>query len=262
MMVNDAGRNHFLKVLNEGVRYDKRKMDEYRDLKITRGCAKTAEGSAEVKLGETHVIAGVKFGLESPFPDTPDEGILMVNVEQSPVASPEFEVGPPSIEAIELARVVDRGLRESKLVDLKELCVKEGEKAWFISIDIVTVNDDGNLLDACGLAALAALQDAKFPKVVDGEVDYHEKTKKGLELKKIPIPVTVYKYEDHLLIDPTHDEEVVADARLTVTTLSSGEICALQKGGKSPITTEEVEKMVELSLKKGEELRKVLEKGK
>jgi exosome complex RNA-binding protein Rrp42 (RNase PH superfamily) len=36
----------------------------------------------------------------------------------------------------------------------------------------------------------------------------------------------------------------------------------LQKGGKSPITTEEVEKMVELSLKKGEELRKVLEKGK
>ncbi len=262
MMVNDAGRTHFLKVLKEGFRYDRRKIDEYRELTIIKGCSKTAEGSAEVKLGKTHVMAGVKFGLEAPFPDTPDEGILMVNVEESPVASPEFEVGPPSIEAIELARVVDRGLRESKLVDLKELCVKEGEKVWFISIDIVTINDDGNLLDACGLAALAALQDAKFPKVVDGEVDYHETTNKGLELKKIPIPVTIYKYGDHLLIDPTHDEEIVADARLTVTTVSSGDICALQKAGEGRITTQDVEKMVELSLKKGEELRKVLEKTK
>jgi len=259
-MMNDTEKAYFLKVLNAGFRLDERKSEEFRKLKIIRGCSKTAEGSAELFLGETHVIAGVKFSIEVPFSDTPDEGVLMVNVEQSPVASPEFEEGPPTIEAIELSRVVDRGLRESKAIDLKGLCITPGEKVWSVSVDIVTLNDDGNLIDACGLAALAALQDARFPKVVDGKPDYHELTEEKLVLSELPIPVTVYKYGESLVIDPLHEEEVLADARLTVTTLSSGEICALQKGFDGTLSIDSIDKMIELSLKKSKELRSELKK--
>jgi len=259
-MISSTTKSHLLEALNKGIRFDKRKKEEFRKIEIKTGCAETAEGSAEVKIGETRVIAGVKFSIESPFHDTPDEGVLMVNVEESPIASPNFELGPPSIEAIELARVVDRGLRESKVIDFKELCIEKGEKVWFVSVDIVTLNDDGNLLDACGLAALAALADARFPEVVDGNVDYHNKTKKKLKLVKLPVPITVYKIGNHLVVDPTSEEQPLADARLTITTIENGEICALQKGGEGSLEIDEIGKMVDIASEKGKELRGQIKK--
>ena len=35
-----------------------------------------------------------------------------------------FDIGRPGIEAIELARVIDRGIRESGFIDFKKLCIK------------------------------------------------------------------------------------------------------------------------------------------
>jgi len=142
-----------------------------------------------------------------PYPDTPDEGSIMVGAELLPLSSPEFELGPPGQKAIELARVVDRGIRESKCIDFKKLCITEGEKAWTIVIDICTINDAGNLLDASSLAAIAALRNTTFPEYKDDKIDYKKKTSKKLELKDIPLSVTVIKIGDKFLVDPDSDEE-------------------------------------------------------
>jgi exosome complex component RRP42 len=110
---------------------------------------------------------------------------------------------------------------------------EKGEKVWTVAIDVVPLNYDGNLIDMGGLAALAALKNARFPKInEDGTVDYHSKTDKTLELQKLPIPVTVCKIGDLLIVDPTDEEEKAVDARLTVTVLDDDKICALQKGGR------------------------------
>src|SRR3989344_3156166 len=147
-------------------RLDGRSLTEYRKpITIETDISWTAEGSAKVQIGNTVVMAGVKLALEKPDNDTPEEGGMMVNAELLPLSSPDYEPGPPGIKAIELARVIDRGIREAKAVDMKKLCIKVGEKAWFMTIDIITINDDGNLSDAAGLAALAALKSARFPKV-------------------------------------------------------------------------------------------------
>ena len=140
-------------------RLDGRAMTEYRQpIAIETEISWTAEGSAKVQIGNTTVMAGVKLSLEKPYNDTPEEGGIMVNVELLPLSHPDYEPGPPGIKAIELARVIDRGIREAKAIDMKKLCIKPGEKAWFVTIDIITINDDGNLFDAAGLAALAALK--------------------------------------------------------------------------------------------------------
>ncbi|MBU0535958.1 MAG: RNA-binding protein, partial [Nanoarchaeota archaeon] len=194
---------------------------------------------------------------EKPYPDRPEEGMLMVGAELLPLSSPEFETGPPAIEAIELARVVDRGVREAKAIDTKKLCLVKGEKAWGVFIDICTINDAGNLLDASGIAVLAALKDTKFPKYDGVEINYKEHTKEKLPLSKFPLPVTVYKIGDNLLVDPNIDEQEAFDARLTVTT-TDGLICALQKGGDRTLTIEDVKVMVDLAMKKAKELAKVL----
>lgn len=255
-------KDHIAKLLEKNEREDGRALDEYRQpIEIEYGVsAKSAEGSAKVKIGDTEVVAGVKIDTGEPYPDSPDEGTIMVNAELIPLSSPEFESGPPSIDSIEISRVVDRGIRESHTIDFKKLCIKKGEKIWMVFIDIYPLNDAGNLFDACALAALAALKDAKFPtydKTKD-VVDFTKKTTKALPLTDTPISITVGKVNDKFIIDPTNEEEKALDARLTLAINEKDEICAAQKGGETPLTVEEIGQVADLVIKKSKELRKLL----
>ncbi|MAG91994.1 RNA-binding protein [Candidatus Woesearchaeota archaeon] len=252
-------RSHIIKLLNADTRLDGRKLTDYRKpIELEYGVTKTAEGSARVKIGETEVMVGVKLTTGEPYPDTPDQGTIIVGAELLPMSNPEFEPGPPGIQAIELARVVDRGIRESKALDFKKLCIKPEEKIWMVIIDICPINDAGNLFDASSLAALAALKDAKYPGFDGEKVDYKKKTDKKLELEKLPIAVTVIKIGDKFIVDPDTEEEEAIDGRLTVSSMEDGSLCALQKGGDTPLTEEEISKMLDIGIEKGKELRKKL----
>ncbi len=242
-------------------RLDNRALLQYREpINIELNISWTAEGSARVRLGDTVVIAGVKLAIEKPYNDTAEEGGIMVNAELLPLSSPEYEPGPPGIKAVELARVIDRGIREAKAIDLKKLCITPGEKAWFVTVDIITINDAGNLFDACGLAALAALRSARFPQV-DPEtkaIDYKHKTDKRLPIIKEPLPITVYKVNGQFLVDPTAEEEKAYQARLTVASDDNGIISALQKGGNEPLSIEDIKTILDIAIDKAKFLRNVL----
>ncbi len=153
----DIKRDYVLSKLRDNERIDGRGFDEFRNVEIIPNVIEKAEGSALVKLGDTQVVVGVKMQPGEPYPDTPDRGVIIVNAELVPLASPTFEPGPPDENSIELARVVDRGIRESEAVDLSKLVIEEGEKVWIVFVDIHALDDDGNLLDASALAAIAAL---------------------------------------------------------------------------------------------------------
>lgn len=253
-------REHIVSLYSKGIHLDGRKLDEYRNISVEYGISsKSAEGSARVKIGNTEVVAGVKVDFGEPFPDKPDEGSIVVNAELRPICSWKFEGGPPGTDAIELARVVDRAIREAHYVDFKKLCVVPGEKIWMVFIDIYPLNDDGNLFDACALAALAAIKDTRMPAVVDGKIDFHQRTDKGLPLsKEIPVSCTVIYCDGHLIVDPSAEEEQFVDARLTMGIVDDGTICALQKGGDTGLSEEELMNIVELAQKKTAELRKHL----
>lgn len=252
-----------LQLAAQNKRLDNRSLTDYRQpIDIEFNISWTAEGSAKVQIGKTVVMAGVKLSLEKPYNDTPDQGGIMINVELLPLSSPEYESGPPGIKAIELARVIDRGIREAKAIDMKKLCIEPGEKAWFVIVDLITINDAGNLFDVAALAALAALKTARFPVVDEktGSINYKKKTETPLPLTKEPISVTVYKVNGQLLIDLTQEEEKVYEARLTVASDANGTISALQKGGAAPLTIEEIRSMVDLALDKAQFLRNELKK--
>lgn len=257
--MNEGQKKHIIELLDKGIRLDGRKSTEYRKpIIIECDVSKNAEGSARVQIGDSVMETGVKMSLDTPYPDTPDEGCLMIGAELLPMASPDFELGPPSIKAIELARIVDRGIREAKAIDMKKMCIKKGEKAWGVSIDMCPINDSGNLFDIGALSSIAALKDTKIPKL-DGEIiDYKSKTKEGLPLTKLPLSVTVFKIGQHFIVDPIPEEEAVIDARLSVATDEKGNICALQKGGEEPLSIEEIDQMLDIGIEKGNELRKLL----
>src|SRR3989304_5382764 len=163
-------RDHIINALAKGMRIDGRSLLEFRPISVEYAFTRSAEGSARVKVGNTEVFVGVKMAIEKPYPDTPDHGNLGVNAELLPLSNPMFEVGPPGNQAIELARVVDRGIREARALDVHKLCITPKEKVWSVMIDVCTINDEGNLLDTSALGALAALKDARFPKVEDGTI--------------------------------------------------------------------------------------------
>jgi len=236
------------KYLAEGKRFDNRGLDDFRNIEIETGISKNAEGSARVKLGNTEVLVGIKMDVGTPYPDSADSGNLMVTAELLPLSSPRFESGPPKFPAIELGRVIDRGIRESKMIDLKKLCIKEGEKVWTVFIDIYSINDDGNLLDAAGIGAVLALANAKIPKYDEetGRVLYGEWTENKIPLAKdIPLAITVHKIGDSLIVDPTREEEDISETRVTVGS-SKGIISSMQKGEMRSLTIKEFEEILDL----------------
>ncbi len=255
--MDNVSKEYLIKLLDKGKRIDGRKFDELRKIEVSYDVSKHAEGAARVKFGATEVMVGVKLEVGEPFPDKPDEGTIIVSAEMLPLSSAEFESGPPSVGSIELARVVDRAIRESKAVDFKKLCIKEGEKVWMVLIDIYTINDDGNLQDASSLAALAALKQAKIPGYDGKKVDYSKKVDK-LPLLSLPVECSVVKIKDKLLSDPCFEEEKMMDARLTIGVTENNEICAMQKSGRGVLSLEYVNEMIEISLKNSEKLRKLL----
>jgi exosome complex component RRP42 len=255
LKMTSSKSQHLQKALSKGIRYDNRKLDEFREVTVETNIIETAEGSARVKIGDTEVIAGVKMSIEKPYPDTPERGNISVNVELLPMSSPDFEPGPPGIQAVEIARVVDRGLRESDVIEFSKLCIEKGEKVWTLFIDICSINEDGNLLDAASLATLAAIKTARFPEVIDNAINYKVLTDKTVEMKDLPVEVTIFKVGNFFIVDPTSEEEKLIDARLTVASLEDDTICALQKAGEGTLSIDDVDKMVTLALEKAKELR-------
>jgi len=231
---------------------------EYGNMEIVPNISSTSEGSVKVTIGNNVVLAGVKMEVGAPFEDTPDEGNLIVDANLVPLASKNFEFGPPSIDAVELARVTDRAIRESHCIETSDLLITSGEKVWTIIIDIVPLNADGDLFDISSIAAVSALLNAKFPKYEENKVQYGEFSDKKIELKNLPITTTVYKAGKYLLVAPSKYDLEFVEARLSITTIDDETIVALQKGGVGSFTKDEVKQAIEIAFSKGKEIRKIL----
>jgi len=242
--------------LDSGKRVDGRGFLDYRKIEIQENVSKKAEGSALVKLGETKVVAGVKLDIGEPFEDTPNEGILIVNAEFSPISSPLIEPGPPGEDAIELARIVDRVIRESHAIELEKLFIEEG-KVWTVYIDLTVLDMKGNILDASVLAALKALFNTQIPKIEEGKIVRGEFVGK-LPMKYKPIGVTVYKYGKNFLVDATDLEEELIDTRVVVGVRDDDKICTIQKQGIGTLPIDDLEKILDIAIAKSKELRRLI----
>ncbi len=250
-------------LLAKGKRLDGRELLETRDLKVEANVIEKAEGSARVKLGNTEVIAGVKVNLGSPFPDTPDKGLLVVSAEVLPLASPYAEPGPPDENSIELARVVDRGIRESGMIDVSKLVLVPGKHVYAVFADVSILNVDGNLFDATSYAVVTALLTTRLPKYEMSSEGIPTKTEERIPLpiQTVPVSVTMAKVGEFLVVDPTSEEEAVMEARITLVSDDRGNICAGQKGESGTLTINQVHFAAATAKLKGEGTRPKILQG-
>ncbi len=258
-VITKIKRKQIEQFIEKDERLDGRKLKDYREIKIEQGVIQRAEGSARVQLGKTDIVVGTKIAVGEPFPDTPNEGVLTVNAELAPIASPSFETGPPDENSIELARIIDRGIRESKMIDTEQLVIEAGKKVFIVFVDIYVLNHDGNLIDASALAAVSALMNTKMPdyELEEGEVKIKPSSTE-LPIKQHPITVTCAKIGNKLVVDPWLEEEQAMDARISMAVDDDMNICAIQKGGMGYFEPQQIFEAAKITREKAKELRKQL----
>ena len=256
-VISTIERKYIINNLKKDERIDGRGLWEYRDFKIDADMIASAEGSADVTLGETRIITGLKYDVGTPFPDLPDAGVCTVMAELLPLASPLFERGPPDNQSIELARVVDRGIRHADCVQTKKLCIKEKEAVYILFVDMYVINYDGNLIDCGGVSALTTLISAHVPegKYTENGIEWTGNYLTGEKIvNELPFVMTYGKIDDVIFLDPSLPEELVCDGKMSIS-VTEDKITSIQKSGAATFSLDEIRMLGQKSIEIGTDLR-------
>jgi exosome complex component RRP45 len=257
--VND--REFILEALRKNLRVDGRGPFDSRPVAYRFG---PGDGTCEVSLGSTRVLAVVSASLEPPSGGRGNEGSVTIHVEFSPMASPNFEQGRPGEEASELAVLLERAVRETGAVDVESLCVLAGKRVWHVRCDVHVIDHCGNIAGAASLAAGAALLSFRRPeatvdpqtqRVVIHPADAREPV--PLALHHLPVAVTFGFFaesEGLVVMDPSVREEAVLGSDLIVVLNAHGELCALRKGGGCAVDPAETTRCVRFAADAAEDI--------
>lgn len=248
---------HYIKErMSKGIREGGRDLFSFRQIKLQTKRIENAEGSAEIDLGHTKMLVGIKIDVGEPMKDKPEEGSIITSAELLPLASHHYDAGPPSAESVELSRVIDRGIRAANVIDVKKLFIEEG-KVWNVFVDIYVLNYDGNLFDAGTMASVAALQSARMPKYEDGKV-VREGNLGKLHIANICSSCTFAKVAGTIVLDTDGNEEDFSEARITVAN-DEKYIRAMQKGLGGSFNPKEIDNLIDVTFDKSKELRRIIE---
>eukprot|EP00434_Breviolum_minutum_P017942 symbB.v1.2.015823.t1/scaffold1191.1/size132917/2 len=245
----------------ENVRVDGRPLTAYRRLGIRFGAT-----HGEVNFGPSRAFAVCSGEIIAPAANRPKEGRISFHVEFGPLASPNFEVGRPSPQAISVGNFVERLLRGSRAIDAEALCIVGGQKVWSIRVDVRAMDDDGNLSDVCAIAALCSLLHFRKADVeVKGDsaqaFTVEERAPVPLSVHHLPVPVTFALFpgagketEPAWVLDPNRLEEAAMSGSLCIAVNQHGELCGVHKPGGLPVDFAMLEHCMDLAKNKAKEI--------
>ncbi len=249
----------------QDTRPDGRAFDEQRQAHVKKSVLTKSIGSSQVKMGNTMVTCGVKAEIAEPTFDRPKEGFLVINVEVPSLCSPHYNPGMPHELTQYLTFHISQIVTKSNLLSLESLCIAPRRAAWTLFVDMLVINDDGNLLDACMLSLMAALKDVRLPTVKYNETDNTVKEVSDAPVQQLQLENSivshsfVYCDDKYVLLDPTFAEESVSATRLTVHMDSNGELAGiLKEGGASSMSRELVQKCISIAKRQNKALLKLL----
>lgn len=237
--ISTVEKRFLLEALWEGKRLDGRGSSEGRDVEITYGLD---WGSCQVTLGKTRVLAQVSCQVVEPMFSRPNEGVLQVNLDLTGLAAPRFDGGRPGEESVELSRLLERTLKESRCLDLESLCIVAEEKVWQIRLDLNVLNHEGNLFDASSIAGLCALchfrrQDVSLKGDIVTVHPTSERDPVPLGIHHHPVTTTfaMFEYQNGetlTVIDPSRIEEEAMMGKMVLGVNGYREICTLHLAGQ------------------------------
>lgn len=238
-----------LAILQENVRMDGRALEAYRHPLHVDFLAQ--HGEVEVGIGATRALGVCHGEVIVPPPERPNEGRLQFGVDFSACACAETpgasNADARRVNALErnVGNFIDRMIKNSHVVDVQALCIVAGQHAWSLRVDVRILNDDGNVGDVCGLAALCALLSYRKAEVevVNGLPvvrSVEERVPAPLILHHFPVPVTFAILDTPqgtplAVLDPTLEEESMVAGTLSIAVSLDGSVHGSLKTGGGPI---------------------------
>ncbi len=238
-------------------------------------------GSSLVKLGSTSVVCGINARLCRPKEERPNKGFIICNVELPALCSSknfktstsyqsssftQLSVSSANIEHSQamLSQLMQDIINESGCLKEEDLCIREGKLVWVLYIDLICLNNDGNVQDTCCLAMIAALKTLKLY-----QMDYDENENKPIVVKPInmisiklynePVCTTLFALEDCIIIaDPNKQEEDFMRTFIIICTLSKTKICLIRKMGGFCVSNEQLNLCIDRALSAHEDRRLIL----
>ncbi|CAG9792015.1 unnamed protein product [Diatraea saccharalis] len=260
---------YFNDYISREIRPDGRKFHECRNIKLNVNSLKTAEASAVVKCGNTTVVCGIQLELASPKAEEPDFGYLVTNLELPALCSSKYRPGPPSDHAQVTNYLVSNIIVNSKCIDLKDLCIVPDKLAWVLYCDMVCLDNDGSLVDACIIALISSLKTLRLPTVTyDAEtedINVDPDIRTPLKVYGLPVATSfsVYKLpeRDILITDPSiYEEEMCGGIGSNFIVCSNQSLlCGTQKFGGSNLPPESQEEALKISRDRANVVEKVIE---
>lgn len=260
--VTNCEKAVILEALKSGKRFDFRSLEEFRDVKLVVGAE---VGTAICTIGNTKVMAAVSAEIAEPSSMRPHKGVINIDVDLSPMANYANEHDRLGSKGMELIRLLELIIRDSRCIDVEALCIRAGKEIWKIRVDVRILDEDGSLLDCACLAAITALQHFRRPNVT---LEPHH-TLIYSEYEKAPVPLNIYHMPicttiglldkgQIVVIDPTDKETACLDGSIVVACNKRREVCALHQSTNLILSTKQIERCVKLAMARAEALTAVV----
>ena len=221
------------------VRFDGRRRDQIRPVKVTRNFTKHAEGSVLIEMGDTKVICTASVEEKVP-PFLKGKGSGWVTAEYAMLPRATHERSPREAvkgkqggRTLEIQRLVGRALRS--VTDLSQL----GERSIWIDCDVIQA--DGGTRTASITGAFLALADACMV------------LKKKELIKKLPLTdylaaISVGKVGGEVMVDLAYSEDSMAEVDMNVVMTGRGRYVEVQgTAERTPFAKQDMDEFLALS---------------
>lgn len=310
LSTNESEFLRFCALAQNELRVDGRRGDDIRKVRMQLGrWDNGSECTVQWGVG-TRVTSLCSAELVPPSPDRPTEGIVNFTVDLSPMAGTSFRQAPPVSTAPSMTstatkgpnfsdqkqrllsnrilRCIERIILIGGALDTEALVLMPGKWVWRFTIALTVLDDGGNILDACILAAMAALRHYRKPHVDFSSDEGHDSSANSAALPNMipsivkeatPLPLhhtplsisfALIPADDAVsspsstsvvaaLVDPTDREELVQLGTLTVAMNIHSEVCLLDYGGGCELTPTKLKKCWKIAETSVKELCRLLE---
>lgn len=220
-------------------RIDNRQPDQLRPLEIERGFMKHAEGSALIKMGNTHVICTASIEERvPPFLVGKQQGWVTSEYAMLPRAThtrSQRETRGAKGRTQEIQRLIGRALRA--VVDLKQL----GERTLWVDCDVLQA--DGGTRTASISGAYVAVADAIAHLKENGKIDCNP-------LRNSIAAISVGILEDTPILDLCYAEDANAEVDMNVVMTGDGNFVEVQGTAEGdPFNFDQMQSMIGLAQK-------------
>jgi exosome complex component RRP41 len=219
-----SGKKSDLKLINNGVRYDGRKFDELRQIKMKVGVLKNAQGSSYVEWGKNKVIAGV-YGPREMHPkrlQNPTEATVRVTYNMAPFSVDDRKRPGPDRRSVEISKISSEAL--SNVVQVHHY------PGAAIDVFVEVLQADAGTRCVGLTAASLALADA------------------GIPMKDLVVACAAGKVEGEIVLDLMKEEDNFGDCDLPIAIVPrTGDIVLLQQDGN--LTMDEFKTALSMGIK-------------